>query len=206
MAINIEREGVRTLTPAERQQIVDHFQGSDFVWHRRPFYLFSQIPRQKFQNACNSYAHNIQANDEVILLADKTFFGSARRGFLLTANWLFSRNHFNFISIVNLDDIEKITLDSVNIASGQSVPVMMPEIIIETDSAVARVQLWRGVNVKGFFASFKQTVEFLKSCPVEQAKPSFGDAPKITVPCSGCGAMGFSGKKCRYCRSTISNS
>lgn len=190
---------MRTLTPADRKQIVSHFQSLEPTWQHQPFYLFERIPQRKFQNASRSYAQNIPVGDEVIMLSDRTFFGSARRGFILTANRLYSRNHFNIVSIIDIDDIGEISVDSVNIGSGQSTPVMVPEVIIETPFVITRLQLWQGPMAKKFFISFKQTLKFLKTCSTEGTEPTL-------THCVNCGATGYTGAKCRYCRAIISNS
>lgn len=46
-------------------------------------YCYGSIPRDKFRNACNEYAGNVDFS-ECIGLTDETVFGSGKRGFLFT--------------------------------------------------------------------------------------------------------------------------
>jgi len=46
-------------------------------------YLGERIPAEKLQNACDSYAA-MQSDERPFILKDRTMWGSARKGFLLT--------------------------------------------------------------------------------------------------------------------------
>lgn len=71
-------------------------------------YIAGNIPSSKAKNVCKSYGQNLNiAPEDLLFLMDCTIFGSAKDGYAMTKDYLFSSNGF----CAKLDDIKCLELD-----------------------------------------------------------------------------------------------
>jgi len=80
-------------------------------------YLFNDIPYDKLENAKNSYAPMLGADETVILLYDDTVGGSANEGFILTTKHLYSKNYGFAGSAMYVSDINDLYVPKFGMVS-----------------------------------------------------------------------------------------
>ena len=88
------------------------------------FFVTTQLPPKKSQNAMKTYAKAIDGEEHLLFLYDNTTFGSAKDGFLLTDKGFYSKQipfENNFCS-----------LETANFLRFQD-GMLIPQVIIDTD-------------------------------------------------------------------------
>jgi hypothetical protein len=96
------------------------------------FFITTQIPPKKSQNAMKTYAAAIHGEEILLFLYDNTTFGSAKDGFLLTDKGFYSKqipfeNNFCALEVANFIRFED--------------GVLTPKIIIDTDAGYIEMDI-----------------------------------------------------------------
>jgi len=165
----------------------------------RRLYALKRIPPNKLRNATRSFAQGIGRNEEVILLYDDTFTGSAKNGFVVTANRFYSKGLWaqaSSIRIVDITSVEYLPRGSggthiMQIRSKGSEPLDVHIGYVGAGNKEATVQLVEQV-VYALQASIGMSAS--------AASDKIEDPQLTTVRCSGCGATLQAGTVCKFCR------
>jgi len=164
-------------------------------------YLFHEIPARKLGNAKSRYARILGSDEVVIALYDDTVWGSGKDGFLLTNRRIYGRNIADSAAFVEIQSITDVTQGGSSAApllqvySGMAAPAFEKQMIMTSPNNQAGA----------IIDAVRQTVLLLNPGlagpePTPTAQPS-PTAEKAR--CSGCGATGQVGTKCKWCRSVI---
>ena len=115
-------------------------------------WLAGQIPKEKAAAAIANYAQNVSF-EEIVLLYDQTFFGSAKYGAILTANSIYWRNgriqraeHCRYVDIRDVTTQFASELETRILINGRLLLVTGPR----ATTASAFVTLLRGLKPERF--------------------------------------------------------
>jgi len=163
-------------------------------------YLFNTIPARKLGNAISRYARVMGSDEVPIMLYDDTVWGSGKDGYLMTNRRIYGRNFASSNSFVEVQSITDIIQGGSSAAPTLMIhssagPVVEKQLIMLAANNQAQILV----------DATRQTVLLLNpglagpaSSP--QSQPI---EPAVKARCSGCGATGQVGTKCKWCRSVI---
>jgi len=159
------------------------------------FFMFEQIPADKLQNARNSFAPSIAADEAIIFLYDDTVFGSANDGFLLTTKHLFHKNIAEPRGGVALAQVGSITVKHGFLSTTITVHAGINELKLTVTQAENRRQK------DALFQVLNHTVELLKNT---RAHTTDANRPARSGNCQNCGAVCTDhSHRCEYCDSLL---